>query len=157
MTRRKRIALELLGPPFLGALICLAVMSIAGMAQQDAKKETGESRLLALLQMLYVLPLALVYAYVLTGIQSIIYMVILEWRFSRGLDPRSWRSVGLSSLLGFASGAVLALVFGSGSAGLFNAWLLWGALGLTVGFFMGFLIWRWSAGKKNQEALPLEK
>ena len=140
-TRGKRIALEVLGPPALGAAIMTSVIAVFAIAEA-AEKGAALQRLKELAQAGTV---AVVFAYMLAGAQSIFYAFIMEWRFARGLDPRSWRSVGLSSALGFLSGAVIVLSLGWRSD-LLNAWLwfAYGGLGLLVGFTLGLLIKRLS-------------
>jgi hypothetical protein len=64
----------------------------------------------------------------------------MEWRFARGLDPRSWRSVGLSTVLGFFSGAAIVAAYGFSGSDIFFLWLLFGGTGLAVGFILGVLI-----------------
>ncbi len=140
-TRGKRIALEVLGPPFLGAILMTTVF--AAMAVAEAL-EKGEFRH-RLEQVAQVTLMAVFVAYILAGIQSVLYALVMEWRFARGLDPRSWKSVGLSCTLGFLSGAVIVLPMGWGRQ-LLNPWLwlIYGGLGLLVGFALGLLIRRLS-------------
>jgi len=105
--------------------------------------------------MLSVVGYILLFAYALTGLQSVVYAMVLEWRFMRGFDPCSWRSVGLSSLLGLASGLPIAIGYGRDRSDLFAIWLFWPGLGLLVGFLMGLLIKAWSAeGKLTARKIP---
>ena len=84
----------------------------------------------------------LLFAYMFVGVQSILFATIMEWQFAHGLDPRSWQSVKLSALLGFASGLMIALVFGfSASKRIDPLFLLfWAGTGVAVGFTLGLLI-----------------
>ena len=81
-----------------------------------------------------------VMAYVFAGLQSIFYAIIMEWRFSQGLDPRGWRSISLSTLLGLMSGAAICLAYGFDRSDTRTLWLFFGGIGLVVGFLMGVLI-----------------
>lgn len=138
-TRGKRIALELLGPPTLGAglwslaLIGEAVWKLFVPGPPRVLMHLGEELLLVFL-----------YAYVFTGIQSIFYTAIMEDLFKSGLDPRSWRMVRLSSLLGFGSGAVLMIFSVNDLGGMGFIMLMMGGLGALVGFLLGLLI-RWGS------------
>lgn len=136
-TRRKRIALELLGPPAIGAVLIITVF--AGLAAREVI-EKGEA-LQRFKQVGQVALMAVMGAYLMAGVQSGLYALVMEWRFSRGLDPRSGKTVGLSSVLGFLAGAVIALAMGWRNELLNPAlWLLHGGLGLVVGAAMGLLI-----------------
>jgi hypothetical protein len=90
-TRGKRIALELLGPPALGATLMIALMAGITVVETIEKGDVLQ-RLKELAQGTVFVA---VFAYMLAGAQSILYACIMEWRFARGLDPRSWRSVVL--------------------------------------------------------------
>jgi hypothetical protein len=138
-TRGKRIALELLGPPALGATLMIALMAGITVVETIEKGDVLQ-RLKELAQGTVFVA---VFAYMLAGAQSILYACIMEWRFARGLDPRSWRSVVLSS--GLASGAAIMLVIGWRSD-LHAQWLwvFYGGIGLLVGFSLGLLIRRLS-------------
>jgi hypothetical protein len=76
------------------------------------------------------------------AVQSGCYAAIMEWRFSRGLDPRSWRATALSTALGYLSGLPLALGYGYERR---ETWWLFNLLGPVVGLTLGLLIRRWSA------------
>ena len=137
-TKKKRIALELLGPPFIGA----APFLVWDIFTNSRGWKFSPEALLGVGLVLYV-------AYLCVGIQSILFTVVMEWRFARGLDPRSWQSVSLSTLLGFGSGAVVALAYGSTGNDHFGPWLFWAGLGLAVGLTMGLLIKALSKEKKS--------
>lgn len=88
-----------------------------------------------------------IYACFFAGLPSLFYTAIMEWSFAHGLDPAGWKSVALSSLLGYGSGhGIIAVLSGrwwdpaSGS--------IFGSIGLTVGFLIGMTI-RWSARRKR--------
>ena len=95
----------------------------------------------------------LLFAYVGLGVQSIFYTVIMEWRFKRGLDPASWRSVSLSTFLGFWSGAVVVLIDAKryGVSQILEGVFIVGGVGLVVGLIMGLLIRAWSRVSKKVE------
>lgn len=136
MTRRLRIAFELLGPGFIGTVLLLsATMGRMMPGNPDARSWTS-----GLLLAGYVL----LVAYMCTGIQSIAYALSMEWRFRRGLDPTSWRSVRLSTALGFASGVGAARLLGDRLSQQLQGSIFWGGLGLVVGFLMGLLIRWWT-------------
>lgn len=152
MTRRIRIIVELLAPGLIGTALFLSlILGGAGLRPQTLLRD-WESLPRSLLFPSYVL----LVAYMLTGIQSILYTLIMEWRFSRGLDPRSWRAVRLSSLLGFASGAVFVVTDGSFRPERLGLGVLLGGLGLVVGFLLGCLVKVCSAGRKAQEEVRRE-
>jgi hypothetical protein len=152
LTRGKRIALELLGPPAIGAGLIIAVFGGASLWDALMKGLTWD-----LLQQIGMLSLTIFCAaYLVVGIQSIIYAIILEWRFKRGLVPCSWQLVRLSSLLGFGSGAVLSLAHFGQPAKIGPTLLFAGGLGLIVGFLMGLLIKRWSTEKETTGEFPRE-
>ncbi len=136
MTRRKRIALELLGPPLLGAALVVLLQGGAALGEVVMKDGSWQS----ILPILSMVPIVVLFAYAMTMIQSILYTVVMEWRFARGLDPRSWNSVGLSSLLGFASGAAICMAYGFERSDLRFLWLFYAGIGLVVGILLGLLI-----------------
>lgn len=133
-TRRKRIALEVLGPPALGAFLTSAILAVVALVDALEEGDYGHQ----LTQVAELAILAVMFGYMLAGVQSILYALIMEWRFARGLDPRSWRSVGLSTVLGFASGGVIVVIFGWPMEWL--PWLYYGGTGTVVGFTLGVLI-----------------
>ncbi|HTL68683.1 MAG TPA: hypothetical protein VL200_13555 [Lacunisphaera sp.] len=138
-TRRKRIALELLGPPPLG-VICYSAVWLVMIIRYSHR--TGHWPPFDLAAIAIWAVVMVLYAYLFTGMQSLIYMLIMEWRFARGLDPRGWPSVGLSSMLGLISGAAVIPFFGFRPADL---GFIFTTIGLAVGFTLGWLIRRWSA------------
>jgi hypothetical protein len=140
LTRGKRIALELIGPPILGVIVSLVMTeghALWAFAQGDRRwlHEGGLFKDIWLI---------LLIAYVFAGLQSIVYTLVMEWLFSTGLDPRSWRSVVWSTALGFLSGAAIVAAYGWGRTDLFESWLSFGGIGTAVGCGMGLLIKRLS-------------
>lgn len=151
LTRRKRIALELLGPAFIGAAPFIVALAGFSLWETFTKNQPWKFPLEALQG----IGMILLVAYVCVGIQSILFTAILEWQFARGLDPRSWRAVGLSSLLGLASGAVVALAYGFKRDDQLGLWLFWGGFGLAVGFTLGLLIkWRSPKTASPTQSIP---
>lgn len=141
MTRKQRIALEILGPPLLGGTLAAVYawgFFIYKSIQQEQLLAVGPN-LIGVIPGLILFYAA--FAFPASGVQALLYAAIMEWCFSRGLDPRSWRSVALSTLLGFASGAVLAVGYGFERKG---TWYGFNGLGLAVGLTLGLLIWRFS-------------
>ena len=145
LTRRKRIAFELLGPPFIGA--SPFIVAIAGSSLWDTITKSRPWKFP--LETLQMIGTFLLFAYAIVGLQSILFTAIMEWRFTCSLDPRSWRAVWLSSSLGLASGAVVALAYGFRRGDQIGLWLFWGGFGLAVGFTMGLLIKALSTEKKS--------
>lgn len=141
-TRGKRIALELLGPPILGGAAA-TLWAWSSLVHQSLHRYVS---LVEAADLLVALPgLWLLYgtfAFPMIGLQAMGYTAIMEWRFSRGLDPCGWRSVALSTVLGYASGAVLAVGYGYERK---ETWYFFNGLGLAVGFVLGRLIRRLSA------------
>lgn len=148
MKRPKRIALEILGPPMLGTgllLVGWGAVALWNILTQAAPVKWDPEILVWVL-------VVLVYAFVLAGIPSILYTLVMEWRFSRGLNPQSWRTVGLSSTLGLLSGGAIMVVF---TGARFEPGLLgfWGGMGSAVGFLLGlFIKVRSTPRRKNAEA-----
>lgn len=150
LTRGKRIALELLGPALLGGMLLGPTTTLYML-----KGRLGEDRPGELLWTVFLYTAAAVgFGYLFAGIQSIIYACVMEWRFARGLDPSSWRSVALSSMLGLASGAVIAVTYGFQRTDLLFLWTGIGGTGIVVGFIIGLLIKVWSTEKKTTGENP---
>lgn len=135
-TRSKRIALEVLGPPLLGAFL-MTGFSIAvslgrgvnlGFLLQDGR------------DYLFVL----IYAYIFGLLPSLAYMSVMEAAFAHGLYPAGGKSVGLSALLGLLCGVGMAAIFGGLRTGTLGLWLGFGGVGLLVGVVLGLVIGRLS-------------
>lgn len=144
MKRWQRVALEVLVPPLLAAAILFAVVVLSEL--WAGHRSYGSAWAKSLLGYLLVY---LAFAYLIAGVPSVIYMLVMEWNFAHGLNPRSGRAVALSSLLGALSGAamiaVIHLISDSRSFGA-EQWLVlagFSALGLIVGAIIGgFVCWR---------------
>lgn len=144
MKRWQRVALEVLGPPLLAAVILFAVVVLSEL--WAGHHSYGSAWAKSLLGYLLVY---LAFAYLIAGIPSVIYTLVMEWNFAHGLNPRSGRAVALSSLLGAVSGAaMIAVIHLISDSRPFGAeqWLVlagFSALGLTVGAIIGgFTRWR---------------
>lgn len=133
-TRNKRIALEILSPPALGA--GWWVLATMPHVTWTAEGLVGHFGLVVVVTG---------YAYWFAGIPSLVYAAIMEWRFARGLDPRGWRSVGLSAVLGFISGGGIMVCLGWRRLWDPVPWLIFGGGGAVVGFILGLLIKRLSS------------
>ena len=139
MKRRYRVALEVLGPVPLATLLLLIVFVISEISKGrfplvSRKDFTG-------------IFFYLFYGYIFAGLPSLISAGLIEWRFAHGLHPHSWRAVSLMSLLGLASGLLVATSFtvltasgGSRGAEKLIPFCYVGTWGLTVGFLLGLLI-----------------
>lgn len=136
LTRGGRIALEILGPAPVGIFVLL--VNTAGHALWRALH--GDSRWMTPGVSFKDLGILILFAYVFAGGQSLAYAAIMEWRFVRGLDPRTWRSVVLSTGLGFLSGAVIVVGYGFNRPDWFTGLLYFGGTGTAVGFILGALI-----------------
>lgn len=149
ITRGKRIALEVLGPPLLGGagatLWAWGTIVYHNLHQIETfGAAAAQLRILPCLWLLYG-----TFAFPMIGLQAAGYAAILEWRFSRGLDPRSWRSVVLSSVLGYLSCLPLALGYGYERK---ETWWLFNLLGPAVGLVLGLLIKRWTTRSNQRSA-----
>lgn len=133
LTRGKRIALELLGPPALGALL-LMLWILCGEPWLN-----GQTKAWQWTEILKSTVVITGFAYFFGSIPSAIYAFVMEGLFSRGLDPGSWRAVHISTLMGTLSGIVLGCVLDE--LRLKSAvWIIFGGIGLCVGLLLSMLI-----------------
>ena len=138
-TRGKRIALELLGPPALGATILGSINAVI-----NTIKDGPQDWQIVLHQTFQYMIFAVIGSYMFAIAPSALCACLLEWRFSRGLRPDSRRQVALSAWLGLISGtgiSILVAGFLDLSIGLLS---IFGGTGLVVGFLIGLLIRFWS-------------
>jgi hypothetical protein len=136
MTRHQRVALELLAPAPLGLLGFGLIALSREMACGGALTMRSQDFLLIVW--------CLLVACVVAAIPSLIYSLIMEGIFRRGVNPASWLAVALSSALGGLAGAAIALVlcwFKMEEEAL----ILFGVVGLFAGFVIGMLIKQRSA------------
>jgi len=129
MLRPNRILIELFAPAPLGVVGMIA----PGMVNEVVHH--GFSRPLELYGPLQSVGLLLLFAYLFIGVQSLIYTIIMESLFTRGVDPASWVAVGISTLLGGLAGFSILVVVGAGASFSF------GVVGLSVGFIIGTVVW----------------
>lgn len=69
------------------------------------------------------------------------YTLLMEWRYTRGLEPRSGKGVGVAALVGVLMGVTgcLPLLF-AGARGWVFLTLYYGAQGLVMGLILGLLV-----------------
>jgi hypothetical protein len=139
VTRRQRIAFELLGPPVLGGagatLWAWGSLVYRSLYQYESIWTAADQlRRIPVLWLLYG-----TLAFPMIGLQAAAYTAIMEWRFSHGLSPRSWRAVALAILLGYLSGLPLAIGYGYERK---DTWYFFSILGPAVGLALGLLIRR---------------
>lgn len=123
----RRIVLEMLGPPAIGALSFLFYDTY----QRDNFPPDTDTVIIFL-----------VFGYWFALIPSLIYTTLMERVMKRGLQPKTWQCVGFSSLLGLLSGLVIAIFVGSIDDEK-HALDVLGNLaldGLWTGFVMGLLL-----------------
>ncbi len=130
-TRGKRIALEVLGPPFLGAFL-LTCFSIG-----EHLLRNGNLSFVFLQGRDYLL--VFFYAYVFGILPSLAYMSLMEAAFNRGFEPTEWRSVALSGGLGLLAGAGIMLLASTGRASV-GELTYFATFGLIVGLLLSLII-----------------
>lgn len=144
MKKWQRVLWEILGPAAIAATLLIAVVVVSDFRSPISENWVGWVRSVFSYWLLY-----LMVGYVFAGIPSILYALVMEWRFARGLDPASGKSIILSASLGALSGAVIVIVMFLSSGqknhgaeqGIMFAILT--ALGLAVGAILGgFICWR---------------
>jgi len=136
MRRPLRIALELLGPAFVAAVL---YSSVSLAISRDLIFAKGFLMFLA-------------FAYLFSAIPSVVFTVIMEFAFARGLEERSWRTVALTSGLGAVAGVVIALTFAKGFDNQRGAFSVFPLLGFTTGAVIGLAIYRFSKNRPNRVA-----
>jgi hypothetical protein len=119
MNRPARFAMELLLPPILVASPFVAFALLFGQLEVAFGMLT--------------------FAYLLAGMPSIAFAVILELAFMAGLDPRGEGFVRLATWLGFIAGLGMAAFVGG-----FTAFILFAPLGIAGGVFTALIVRWWS-------------
>jgi len=132
MRKSVRVAIEILVPPAIAAAIFILLFAFS----------TGSIRLKGLL---FVVGVAYVYAV----LPSAAYAAAMEIAFSRGLSPRSWKSVSLSTVCGGGAGILIGAVFPQPSAADMKSALSMSLLGAGVGALTGISVMICSRKAKN--------
>lgn len=138
-SRRDRIMLELLGPPLLGGTMAAIWFWAAGIVRAFGRNEPLDPALAQVTSLPLNWLVFSVFAFPMIGLQAACYAGIMEYCFSVGLSPRSWRSIALSTLLGYGAGMTLALGYGYDRK---DTWYLFSGVGPLVGATLGLLIQR---------------
>lgn len=141
LTRRDRITLELLGPPLLGGAAAGVWAWSVLVCHSVPRPQSFWAAAAQLGSFPVVWVVYTVCAFPRVGLQAACYAAIMEWAFSAGLSPRSWRAFTLSILLGCLSGLPLALGYGFERK---DTWYFFSIVGPTVGAVLGLLIRRGS-------------
>jgi len=134
MPRFRRILLEIFAPPFFGMAILYPWVVWGSISSGNLDYRNC----------FYIIPWFFsfcVYAYLITGIPSLVYAALMELAFFLGLSPRSWMTVLHSGLLGWVAGYASTLEFELDGR-------VFGTLGLVVGLVLGALIKRCSSSAK---------
>ena len=100
MNRTKRIAVEVLTPPIVAVVVLLVFESVMS---RDAVFLTPKSVLFGL-----------VFSFVLAGIPSAVFAVVMELAFAKGVEVRSRRALFLAVSVGLLAGVVIARVIAGG-------------------------------------------
>lgn len=129
-TRGKRIALEVLAPPFLGAFL------MTGVSIGEHLLRNGNLSFVFLQNRDYLL--VFFFAYVFGILPSLAYMGLMEAAFNRGLEAREWRAVALSGGLGLLAGAGIMLMVSSGRASV-GELTYFAIFGFIVGLLLGLI------------------
>jgi hypothetical protein len=138
MKRPVRITVELLSPGFIAAFLYSAV-SLA----------ISRDTIFATVFLMF-----LMFAYVFSAIPSVVFTVLMEFAFARGLEERSWRAVSLASGLGTLCGVVIALIFAGGFDNRRGAFTVFPVLGLLTGGVVGLTVYMFAKKRPNQALLP---
>ena len=125
MRRLLRVLIEVLCPPLLGTLGFLWIVSLSA-------RDNG--------QLLHAFPYIILAGYVGAGIPSMLFAVIMEIAFARGLPVRSWRTVLVAAGLGLFSGAAIGVVISIGPAGGFQVLGFTLPIGVVVGTLTGLIL-----------------
>ena len=124
MTRPRRIVLELVGPSIVGGTVFACWMAVTTRS----------------LETLMLLPVVLLFAPILCGVQSVLFTLAAECAFACGLDPASRWTVVLATTLGALSGAAIELVRRGAFAMERDALAVLLATGALTGCVLGLVI-----------------
>ena len=133
MTRAARVSIELFAPPLLGSSPFLLMAIITGTFGM--------------------IPVVLLFAYLVAIVPSMIFTALMELAFWRGLDPRSPKAVLLAGILGLAAGVAIGLVLRVPTAA--EKALLFGVIGMFVGASTAFIVW-WKSAPASRESKRLD-
>jgi hypothetical protein len=126
LTRRRRIVIELLGPPLVATVLAALIALL---------REPGAIPTIPKWEFLGGVLAVLAAAYVVAGIPSALFTIVMEVAFAKGLDPASWRTVPLAAGLGLLSG--MGIVGFNPSYGAFVGLAI---LGLATGATIGLVV-----------------
>ncbi len=143
--------------PPLAVFLWLLFALILGTAEE------GFGSLPALLEYLFIIVLAMLFSYFYAGIPTIVYTLMMEWRFARGLNPASRQMVRYSTMLGGIIGSSFSIVslfkeqslhadFGDFATFLYGVSLITAPAGMAVGYIIGTLIRRGSTDSHESDA-----
>jgi hypothetical protein len=135
VTRRRRILVELLGPPLVATLLSALVAIARGRGEIPDGFFGGALVVLAV-------------AYVVAGIPSVLFTIVMEVAFAKGLDPSSWGTVPLAAGLGLLSG--MGIVGFDPSYGAFEGLAI---VGLSTGAILGLLVMAGSRRARQRQPL----
>lgn len=124
--RLRRVAIELLGPPLV-ATVLLALFALL--------REPRAIPTIPWPEFLGGVLAMLVFAYLVAGVPSALFTIVMEVAFAKGLDPGSWLAVTLAAGLGLLSGA--GIVGFDPSYGAFDGMVV---VGLATGTLVGVAI-----------------
>lgn len=147
MNRIPRIAVNILTPPLIAALLLTAFASLVTYLDSSGYPlRTGKFALLAI-----------IYAYMVAFIPSVLHACAMEWVYRRN-PPHSFRACLLSGCTGFLSGALIDLFFIANASHKvsYESWMLiLPTLGLIVGLTVGFLIKLFSPTVRTTASLEM--
>lgn len=148
MKRPARIALNVLLPPLLAAGCFVAVMCVAALgesfnnARRSLDKTIGDIAQFGFL--------AILFAYVIAGLPSILHAGLMELSYQKFPADR-WAAVGVSAASGSLAGFLMSAFLSKGATnpGLF----ILVPLGAFVGFLLGAFI-KWLSRSKSDNPRP---
>ncbi len=139
-SRKKRIAWQVLAPAPLGVAVMVFPSAFwNAFFRADAPQVDW-------LQVGLVFVIYAFAAYIIAGIPSVIFAVLMEWAFALGLAPNSWVAVVLAGALGALAGVTMIAV-PSGfviPAGQIGIVAMFGTAGCCVGLIIG-VVTKWKS------------
>lgn len=131
MTRTSRVMVELFAPPLLGSTPFLFMATITGTVGM--------------------IPVILMFAYLVAILPSLIFTGVLEFAFWWGLDPRSPKAVLLAGGLGLISGIAIGLMPRVPTAA--EKAVFFGLIGMAAGTSTALFV-RWRSAPRGGAAPP---